>query len=258
MPVAAGLYYFANEADNFYHPPVILIHGAGGDHLFWPPQIRRMHNQRILAVDLPGHGKSEGVGYHTIDDYTGEVMGFIKALKLNAVVLAGHSMGSAIALKAAIRFPKKVLGLCLLGSGARLRVAPSILQSASDPSTFEAAVRQIIDGSFFPQTDARLKELSTQRLEETRPSVLYGDLLACNAFNITDQLSHVSAPAYILCGALDKMVPLKVSEFLRDHIRGAQMDITPNTGHMFLLEQPDQTADKLSGFLNTIPFQPGY
>jgi len=257
MPVAAGLYYFAHEADNLFRPPVILIHGAGGDHLFWPPQIRRMHNQRILAVDLPGHGKSEGVGHHTIDDYTGEVMEFIKALKLNAVVLAGHSMGSAVALKAAIRFPKKVLGLCLLGSGARLRVASSILQSASDPSTFAAAVRQVIDGSFFPQTGGRLKELSTQRLEETRPSVLYGDLLACNAFNVTDQLSQVSAPAFILCGALDKMVPLKISEFLRDHIPGAQMDIMPNAGHMFLLEQPNQTADKLSGFLDTIPFQPG-
>jgi pimeloyl-ACP methyl ester carboxylesterase len=54
------------------------------------------------------------------------------------------------------------------------------------------------------------------------------------------------------------MVPWNVSEFLRDHIPGAQMDITPNTGHMFLLEQPGQTADKLMGFLNTIPFQPGY
>jgi pimeloyl-ACP methyl ester carboxylesterase len=257
MPVAAGLYYFAHESDNFSRPPVILIHGAGGNHLFWPPQIRRIDNQRILAVDLPGHGKSEGVGHHTIDDYTVEVMEFIKALKLNGVVLVGHSMGSAIALKAAIRFPKKVLGLCLLGSGARLRVAPSILQSASDPSTFEAAVRQVIDSSFFPQTDGHLKELSAQRLEETRPSVLYGDLLACNAFNVTDQLSQVSAPAFILCGALDKMVPWNVSEFLRDHIPGAQMDITPNTGHMFLLEQPNQTADKLSGFLNTIPFQPG-
>ncbi len=171
-----------------------------------------------LAVDLPGHGKSEGLGHHTIDDYTGEIMEFIKALKLNAVVLAGHSMGSAIALKAAIRFPKQVLGLCLLGSGARLRVAQSILQSASDPSTFASAVRQVMDGSFSPEMNGRLKELSTQRLEETRPSVLYGDLLACNAFNVTDQLSQISAPTFILCGALDKMVPLKVSESLRDHI----------------------------------------
>jgi len=128
---------------------VILIHGAGGDHLFWPPRSAGCTISVSWLLTFPATVKSEGVGHHTIDDYTGEVMGFIKALKMNAVVLAGHSMGSAIALKAAIRFPKKVLGLCLLGSGARLRVAPSILQSASDPSTFEATVRQIIESSFF-------------------------------------------------------------------------------------------------------------
>jgi pimeloyl-ACP methyl ester carboxylesterase len=257
MPVAAGLYYFVHEADNFSRPPVILIHGAGGHHLTWPPQILRMHNQRIFAVDLPGHGKSDGIGHHTIDDYTVEIIEFIKALKLNTVVLAGHSMGSAIALTAAILFPKKVLGLCLLGSGTRLRVSHSILQSASDPSTFAATIHMVIDHSFSPQTNARLKELAAQRMEETRPSVLYGDFLACNAFNITDQLTQISAPTFILCGALDKMVPLKLSESLRDNIAGAQMDIMPDAGHMLMLEQPDQTADKLSTFLNTVPFLPG-
>ena len=257
MPVAAGLYYFAHEADDFSRPPVILIHGAGGHHLFWPPQIRRMHDQRIFTVDLPGHGKSEGIGHHTIDDYTGEIIEFIKALKLNAAVLAGHSMGSAVALNAAIRFPQKVLGLCLVGSAARLRIAPAILQSASNPSTIATAIHLVINDSFSPQTNARLKELATQRMEETRPSVLYGDFLACASFNITDQLSQVSTPTFILCGALDKMVPLKYSEFLRDNIAGAQLDIIPNAGHMLLLEQPDQTADKLSGFINKIPFQPG-
>jgi pimeloyl-ACP methyl ester carboxylesterase len=257
MPVAAGLYYFAHEAEDLSRPPLILIHGAGGHHLFWPPQIRRMPNQRIFAVDLPGHGKSEGIGYQTIDDYTREVIGFIKALKLNAAVLAGHSMGSAIALKAAIRFPKRVLGLCLIGGGARLPVAPSLLQSASDPSTFTAAVRMVIDNSFSPQADPRLKELAAQRMAETRPSVLYGDFLACDAYTITDQLSKVSAPTYILCGALDRMVPLNNSEFLRDKITGAKMDIGPNAGHMLMLEQPDQTADRLNDFLNTITYQPG-
>jgi pimeloyl-ACP methyl ester carboxylesterase len=257
MPVAAGLYYFAHEAENFSRPPVILIHGAGGYHLSWPPQIRRMHNQRIFAVDLPGHGKSDGVGHHTIDDYTVEIIEFIKALKLNTAVLAGHSMGSAIALNAAILFPGKVLGLCLLGSGAHLRVAHSILQSASDPSTFAATIRLIMDHSFAPQANARLKELAAQHMEETRSSVLYGDLLACNAFNITDQLTQVTVPTFILCGALDKMVPLKSSEILRDNITGAQMDIMSNVGHMLMLEQPDKTSEKLSAFLNTISFLPG-
>jgi pimeloyl-ACP methyl ester carboxylesterase len=74
---------------------------------------------------------------------------------------------------------------------------------------------------------------------------------------MTDQLTRVSAPTLILCGALDKMVPLKISEFLRDNITGAKMDILLNAGHMLMLEQPDETADKLNTFLNTIPFLPG-
>jgi pimeloyl-ACP methyl ester carboxylesterase len=257
MPISAKLYYFAHEADDLSRPPVILIHGAGGHHLFWPPQVRRMHDQRIFAVDLPGHGKSEGIGHHTIDDYTNEILEFIKALKLNGVVLVGHSMGSAIALNAAILSPKNVLGLCLMGGGARLRVSPALLQSASEPSTFKAAVQLMINYSFSPQANSRLTELAAQRMEEVRPSVLYGDFLACNSFNLTGQLSQVSAPTFILCGALDKMVPVKYSEILRDNIKGARMEIMPDVGHMFMLEQPDQTADKLGDFINSIPYQPG-
>jgi pimeloyl-ACP methyl ester carboxylesterase len=257
MPVAASLYYFVHEADNLARPPVILIHGAGGHHLFWPPQVRRMPDQRIFAVDLPGHGKSEGIGHHTIEDYTGEIMEFIKALNLNAVVMAGHSMGSAIALKAAILYPKQVLGLCLIGSGVRLRVARTTLQSISNPSTYADTVRLVINDSFSPQTDERLKDLATQRMEETRSSILYGDFLACDAFDITDQLSQISAPTFILCGALDKMVPLKYSKILRDNIPGSHMEVMPNAGHMLMLEDPDQTADKMSSFIDSIPYQPG-
>jgi pimeloyl-ACP methyl ester carboxylesterase len=257
MPVAAGMYYFAHEADDLSRPPVILIHGAGGHHLFWSAQLRRMPNQRIFAIDLPGHGKSEGIGFHTIDDYTWEIIAFIKALRLNAAVLAGHSMGGAIALNAAIRFPRHVLGLCLIGCGPRLRVAPAILQGVSDPSTFEAAIRMIMDNSFSPHTDPGLKEAAAQRLSETRPSVLYGDFQACDAYNVSDLLSKIEIPTFILSGAYDKMVPLKSSEFLRDNIAGARMEVLSDAGHMLIQEQPVQTADKLSGFLDSIPYHPG-
>ncbi len=257
MPVAGDLYYFAHEAENFSRPPVILIHGAGGNHLYWPPQIRRLHNQRIFAVDLPGHGKSGGVGHHAVDDYAEEILKFLKALKLNAAILVGHSMGGAIALHVAIRSPKRVLGLGLVGSGARLRVAPAILQSASDPSTFADAVRLIIGASFAPQTHARLKELAAQRMSETRSAVLYGDFLACDAFNATEQISKISLPTLLLCGAEDKMTPSKYSEFLRDRIPGAQMALVPDAGHMAMLEQPEGVGRILSDFLNTIHYQAG-
>ena len=114
MPTAAGLYYFAHGASDATRPPIILIHGAGGHHLSWPPQVRRLLGERIFAVDLPGHGKSAGVGRHTIEDYAAAILDFVAALKLSTVVLIGHSMGGAIALRAAIEAPGQVMGLGLL------------------------------------------------------------------------------------------------------------------------------------------------
>ena len=257
MPSAAGLYYFAHEAESTARPAVILIHGAGGTSLFWPPQIRRLHNQRIFAIDLPGHGRSEGVGHHLIPDYAQNILDFMKALGLRAAVMVGHSMGSAVALNLAVQFPESVIGLGLLGSGAKMRVAPDLLESASSPPGFRNAIQLITEGSYAPESGARLKELAARRMAETRQSVLHGDLLACNAFNLSDQLSKIAVPTLIVCGAEDRMTPPKLSESLRDQISGARLALIPRAGHMAMLEQPAQVADHLLRFLEAIPYRPG-
>jgi len=251
MPTAAGLYYFAHEVENKTRPPVILIHGAGGSQLSWPPQIRRLHGQRVFTVDLPGHGKSEGAGRQEISEYALDIIAFMKELKLRGAVIVGHSMGSAIALTLAVQHSKQVLGLGLLGSGAKLRVAPAILDLTANAGTFSNAVKLVINCSFSEQADSRLKELSIKQMLETRPPVLHGDFLACNAFNMMDELPRVKTRTLILCGAEDAMTPLKFSEALRDSIPGAQLEIVPDAGHMSMLEQPDAVAKSLEQFLNT-------
>ena len=255
MPIAAGCYYFAHAADDHSRPPVILIHGAGGDHLSWPPQLRRLPDQRMFAPDLPAHGKSEGIGSHAIEDYVHDVLEFMSELKIYSAVLVGHSMGSAVALSAAIHFPERVTALGLIGSGGRLRVAPALLRGASDPSTFENAVKMMVDASF--SQSSRIKELSTQRMIETRPTVLYGDLMACEAFDVMNQLCKLSLPALMVCGSDDRMTPLPYSEFLCDHIAGARLEVVPNAGHMVMLEQPDVVAGILADFLNSISHHSG-
>ncbi|MFZ1041227.1 MAG: alpha/beta fold hydrolase [Anaerolineales bacterium] len=256
MPTAAGLYYFAHEANDHSRLPVILIHGAGGNHLSWPPQLRRLPDQRIFAPDLPAHGKSEGIGRHTIEDYVQDVLEFMSELKIYSAILVGHSMGSAVALSAAIHFPKRVTALGLIGSGARLRVAPALLHASSDPSTFASAVQMINNAAFSSQSN-RIKELSTQRMMETRSTVLYGDLMACDAFDAMDQLSKLSLPTLIVCGLDDQMTPLGHSEFLREHITGAHLGVVPNAGHMVMLEQPDLVSGLLADFIDSIPYHPG-
>jgi pimeloyl-ACP methyl ester carboxylesterase len=256
MPIIANLFYFSYEADNHSRPPVILIHGAGGSHLSWPAQLRRLHDQRIFAPDLPAHGKSEGIGHHAVEDYVHDILEFMSELGIYSAVLIGHSMGSAVALSTAICFPQRVIALGLVGGGARLRVAPALLRAASEASTFESAVRMIHDASF-SSPSSPIKELSTKRMMETRSTVLYGDLMACEAFDVVDQLSKLSLPTLIICGSDDKMMPLHHSEFLRDHIAGARLEVVPNAGHMVMLEQPDILSGLLADFLNSIPYHAG-
>lgn len=257
MPTAAGLYYFSQGADDLTRPPVVLIHGAGGHHLYWPPQIRRLQGERIFAIDLPGHGTSAGVGHHAIGDYVDSVIAFLDALHLNRAVLVGHSMGGAVALESAIRWPERTLALGLIGSAAHLRVSPLLLQKAADPATEAEAVHLVIQYSFAPETNARLKELAGQRMLESRPSVLYGDLLACNAFNVGDRVAGISVPALVIFGSEDDMVQPAAGRLLADQIAGARLEIVPHAGHMVMLEQPQRVAALLSGFLQELPYQPG-
>lgn len=257
MPTAAGLYYFAHQTDNLSRPPVILIHGAGGTHLHWPPEIRRMSGQPIFAIDLPGHGKSSGVGKQTISAYTQSVLDFMNAINLHAAIIIGHSMGSAIALTLTLEHPKRVRGLGLIGSGARLRVAPEILDNTSNPDTFSTAIQTINNIAFGPRADAHLKEMGIKRMAETRPTVLHGDFLACNTFTVMERLSHIQVPTMILCGTEDKLTPLRYSEYLRDHIPSAELHVIDGAGHMVMLEEPVYIADALAKFLKKIPYQPG-
>jgi pimeloyl-ACP methyl ester carboxylesterase len=251
MPVAAGLYYFAHGAEDKARPPVVLIHGAGGNHLHWPVAVRRLPGQRILAPDLPGHGKSEGIGHHTVEDYAQKILEFLTELEHYSVVLVGHSMGGAIAISIALQEPERVAALGLVGSGAKLRVAPAILNQAANPAGFEQTVHMITDASFSAKTNPRLKQLAMQRMLETRPAVLYGDLMACDQFDSSAQLSGLSMPALAVCGADDQMTPPRYSEFLREHISGARLAVVPDAGHMVMLEQPGVVSGLLTDFLHS-------
>ncbi|MEW5867753.1 MAG: alpha/beta hydrolase [Chloroflexota bacterium] len=231
---------------------MILIHGAGGTNLFWPSEIRRLPGYRVHAPDLPGHGKSDGRGQQSIRAYAEELVEWLAAIRLHSAIFVGHSMGGAIALTLALDFPEHVLGVGLVASGARLRVAPAILESAANPTTFHNAVEMVIANAFSPAVSPRLAELASQRMIETRPSVLHGDFLACDAFDETERIAQIHQPALIICGADDKLTPLRYSQFLADTLPNASYKTIPNAGHMVMLEQPQAVASALTAFLPAI------
>ena len=140
MPTAAGIYYAQFDEGHKDQPPIILIHGAGSSHLIWPSEIRRLVGQRVLAVDLPGHGKSTGVGLQSISSNADQIVEFLAALGLYQAVFVGHSMGGAIALDLAIRHPNQVAGLGLISTGAYLGVDAGFLENLINPLTIPSAL----------------------------------------------------------------------------------------------------------------------
>jgi pimeloyl-ACP methyl ester carboxylesterase len=254
MPTAAGLYYFACGEELRDRPPVLLLHGGGGSHLSWPPQIRRLSGQRVFTLDLPGHGKSEGIGRQDIDEYTKAIIEFMKVLRLSAAVMVGFSMGGAIALSLALGARKRVLGLGLVGSGAKMRVAKSTLEMAANPSTFQSAVETIVENSYSHTADERLKELAVKQMAETRQAVLYGDFLACDSFDVMGVVNKIRVPTLLICGSEDRMMPPNRSEYLRDQIDGARLHVIEGAGHMVMIERPEEVASLLAGLLDQISY----
>jgi pimeloyl-ACP methyl ester carboxylesterase len=258
MPTSGNLYYSYHRDSKAETPPVVLIHGAGGMHLYWPPEIRRLRGYCIYAIDLPGHGKSETCdGQQTVGDYARYLIQWLESIQLRRAVIVGHSMGSAIALALAIHHPEYVVGLGLIGAGARLRVHPELLNYAADRTTFLKAIDLMVSFSFSPATPTRLIELASQRIETPRQSVFYGDLLACNCFDVMDHLESIHQSTVVICGADDQMTPVRYAQYLASSIPNARLNIIPDAGHMVMLEKPQLVADSLLSFLQDISFHPG-
>ena len=255
MPFAQGIHYSFHQPREIdpSRPPLILIHGAGGSFLSWHPYLRRLAGETVYAPDLPGHGESEGNGRHSIEEYADDIACFMEYVSIESAVIAGLSMGSGVALTLALRYPQKVWSLALLGSGAKLRVAQSTLNTIGNPESFAAAVENVNRACFSPYASQDLIALSKKSMLNTGPNILLGDYLACDQFDVTAQLAQIRIPTLILCGAEDMMTPPKHSQYLKDNIRNSQLHIIERSGHMVTLEQPDAVAKLLKQFLDEVP-----
>jgi len=257
MPVAANLYYFFNPSENRSKPPVLLIHGAGGNHLFWPPEVRRLVGYRVYALDLPGHGKSDGIGQQSIPDYTKIYFGFYGC----SWYFAGPSWSVTRWVA-----PLPLIWHSTMPGGWLVSVWWPVVpacglhrcswKNAGNATTSPQIIQAIKDFAYSPQTDMRVKDLAASRMVETRPAVLRGDFLACDTFDVRERLGEIGVPTLILVGSDDQMTPLAFSTYMAGKIPGAQMQRIENAGHMLMLEKPREVAHALSGFVEQLMFQP--
>jgi pimeloyl-ACP methyl ester carboxylesterase len=244
------LFYAQSRSRRSGVPPLLLIHGAGGNHLHWPPELRRLSDAHIYALDLPGHGRSDGPAHHSIADYASAVIGFLDAAHIARAVLVGHSMGGAIGQWVALTHPERVAGLVLIGTGARLRVAPAILDGVLND--FASTIEFVNDCLWGRDASAELIRQARRILAETAPEVMCGDYVACDTFDVMGRLGEIATPTLVIAGTADRLTPHKYGAYLADHIPGARLFTVEGGGHMMVLEQPDVVGEAVAEFVSNL------
>ena len=223
--------------------PIVFIHGAGGSHQSWLGALNLLQRCNAFALDLPAHGQSTGKGRDRIGDYADVVTGFLAALNLPAVVIAGTSLGGAVAQWMGLHYASRTRGLVLASTGAKLRVHPDILKAAKEG-------RPISSSAVLGGNPNQLSAPPPQN--PTPPEVVHGDWVACDTFNVMERLGEIHCPTLVVVGEQDVMTPPKYAQYLAAHIKGAQYATIPGAGHSASREKPVEMAQAIQSFVDQL------
>lgn len=242
-------------------PALVCIHGAGMDHTVWTLQTRYFahHGWSVLAVDLPGHGGSDGPPLATVEAMGAWALSALKAAGGGRAAFIGHSMGALAALEAAAGAGDDAIALLMLGVVPTMGVHPD-LQAAADAGNHKAVEQMVgwgfgrpmqIGGNRAP--GSWVSGAGLRVLERGLAGPLGNDLRASNGYaGALVAAEKVRCPALILAGDDDRMTPARQVKPLADALPDARTVVLPRTGHMMSIERPDETLDAMRDFLKDV------
>ena len=254
--------YTGGKSYDAAKPTVVFIHGVLNDHSVWILQTRYLahHGWNVLAIDLPGHGRSGGNPPETVEAAADVVVALLSAAGIDQAALVGHSFGSLIALEAAARAPAQVSHLALVGTAFPMKVSPALLENAIQaPEKAIAMVNTFSHSTLCPPPSAlgpgtwlygSSRALMRRVLaSNTETNVFHTGFKACDSYtNGAQAMAAVRCPTLFLIGRHDQMTPPKSAKALASHARLARV-AEVNAGHALMTEAPDEVLFALRDFL---------
>jgi pimeloyl-ACP methyl ester carboxylesterase len=250
--------YTGTRAPVAAQPTVVFVHGAANDHSVWALQSRYFahHGRNVLAVDLPGHGRSGGDPLPSVEAIADWIAALLDAAAVERAAVVGHSMGALAALEFAARHPARAERIALAGIAVPMEVSDDLLDAArrNDHLAFELingwsySARGSLGGNAVP--GLWMTGHSMRLLERSRPGVLAIDLGACRAYaNGLAAAAAVRCPALVLTGGRDLMAPPRNARAATAALAGARTVDMAEAGHGLMAEAPDAVLDALRAFL---------
>ena len=239
-------------------PTVVFVHGAANDHSVWSLQSRYFahHGFNVLAVDLPGHGRSAGEPLRSVEAIADWLAALLDAAAIPRAAFVGHSMGALATLECAARHPGRVTRIALAGIAVPMEVSDDLLDAArrGDHLAYDLVngwsygPRRSLGGNAVP--GMWMTGNSMRLLERNRPGTLATDLAACRAYaNGEAAAAAVRCPALVITGRRDLMAPPRNAKTVLTSLADARSVELPDAGHALMAEEPDAVLDALRGFL---------
>lgn len=232
-------------------PCAAFVHGAGMDHTVWTLVARHFARKgvRVVAVDLPGHGRSAGPPKTSVREMCDWLAQVLDACRVQTACVAGHSMGSLVAWEFARRHADRCAALALLGTSAPMPVTPLLLNAAAD--NHHAAIDMANAWSHSPggrmganaNPGVWMLGAGERLLERAGPGVFHADLAACNEYR--PAAGGVKCPVLIVVGEADQMTPPAAGVDVAAALPNARVTRLPGCGHSMLSECPNEVLDAL-------------
>ncbi len=208
----------------------------------------------MLAVDLPAHGRSDGLPLTTVGDMADWIKKILDGKKINSAVLVGHSMGALITLEFAARYPESAGKIALIGVAYPMKVSDGFAARRNDTAAYDMETiwghAPQVPFSGNPNPGMWMYGDTLARLSRLAPGVLHTDLAACNSYAAgMDSAAKVRCPALFILGARDMMTPPKGALALAKAIPDSRTVTIAPSGHSLMAEAPDATLNALIAFL---------
>lgn len=213
--------------------PVLLIHGSGHTHESFDAQVSALGCD---AVSLPGHPEGEALA--SVGDSAAWIAKYMQWKGTGRAIVGGNSLGGAIAIEFALRYPERTAGLILLGTGARLKVSPTFLEMLD--ARWPACIDDLVDSSLPANADPDLRARVRRWHEIVGQRSTRRDYQNCDAFDAMERLASIRARTLIVVGSEDKMTPPKYSAYLKDKIADSTLAVVDGAGHLAHAERPDE------------------
>ena len=228
-------------------PTLIFLHGAALSGGIWEGQLVALTDiANTLALDLPGHGKSAGPGKETIEDYSRSVVGFLDRLEVPRPIPCGLSMGGAIVQQLLLSHPGRFFAGILVNTGAKLKVASLVFEAIQkDFARFPWMICKTgLSQKSGPEVGDRVRACV-----QCAPEVALGDFLACDRFDVRQELPTIEAPVLVLSASEDVLTPFKYASFLAERLKHAKLTCIEGAGHLSPAEKPEALNAAIREFM---------